>query len=90
MSSVLSNRTHRRPFAVRFALSHACFMTTYPLAGWLLAAHGSATATLTPAAFSANGPAAGMPLWPRHDVIEIAHGHAYVIDDLHRRSPRNG
>lgn len=65
-------------FAAQFSLSHACFLITYPLAGWLQAAHGSLTVMLTLAAFSATGLSAGMLLWPRRDAIEIAHSH----DDL--------
>ena len=75
-----SGHAEDRPalFAAQFALSHACFLITYPLAGWLQAAHGSMTAMLTLATLSAIGLAAGALLWPRHDVVEIAHRH----DDL--------
>jgi len=75
-----SGHAEDRPalFAAQFSLSHACFLITYPLAGWLQAAHGSLTAVLTLAALSATGLAAGMLLWPRRDAVEIAHSH----DDL--------
>ena len=75
-----SGHAEDRPalFAAQFSLSHACFLITYPLAGWLQAAHGSMTAMLTLAALSASGLAAGALLWPRRDAIEIAHSH----DDL--------
>ena len=75
-----SGHAEDRPalFAAQFALSHACFLITYPLAGWLQAAHGSVTAMLTLSALSAIGLAAGVLLWPRDDAIEIAHSH----DDL--------
>ena len=72
-----SGHAEDRPalFAVQFSLSHACFLITYPLAGWLQAAHGSVTAMLILAVLSAMGLVAGMLLWPRHDAVEIAHSH---------------
>ena len=75
-----SGHAEDRPalFAAQFALSHACFLITYPLAGWLQAGYGSVTAMLTLATLSAMGLATGVLLWPRHDAIEIAHSH----DDL--------
>ena len=65
-------------FAAQFALSHACWLITYPLAGALQAAHGSVTAMLTLALLSLAGLAAARALWPRLDPVEIAHTH----DDL--------
>ena len=75
-----SGHAEDRPalFAAQFALSHACFLITYPLAGWLQAAHGNVTAMLALAALSAIGLGAGALLWPRSDPIEIPHVH----DDL--------
>ena len=75
-----SGHAEDRPalFAAQFALSHACFLITYPLAGWLQAAHGSVIAMLTLAALSLIGFGAGLLLWPRPDPVEIVHTH----DDL--------
>ncbi|MEM8586804.1 MAG: MFS transporter [Pseudomonadota bacterium] len=75
-----SGHAEDRPalFAAQFALSHACFLITYPLAGWLQAAYGSVIAMLTLAALSLIGLGAGLVLWPRPDPVEIAHTH----DDL--------
>ena len=75
-----SGHAEDRPalFAAQFALSHACFLITYPLAGWLQAAHGNVTAMLALAALSAIGLGAGARIWPRSDPIEIPHVH----DDL--------
>ncbi len=75
-----SGHAEDRPalFAAQFALSHACWLVTYPLAGWLQAAHGSVTAMLTLAALSLLGLGAALALWPRRDPIEIPHAH----DDL--------
>ena len=78
MLSVLSNRTYRHLFAAQFALSHACWLVTYPLAGWLQSTCGSVTAILTLATLSLAGLGAAFALWPRYDPVEIAHVH----DDL--------
>lgn len=65
-------------FAAQFALSHACWLVSYPLAGWLQTAQGSVAAMLALAALSFIGLGAALLLWPRHDPVEIAHVH----DDL--------
>ena len=75
-----SGHAEDRPalFAAQFALSHACWLVTYPLAGWLQSAHGSVAAMLTLTGLSVVGLGAAFALWPRHDPVEIAHRH----DDL--------
>ena len=75
-----SGHAEDRPalFAAQFALSHACWLVTYPLAGWLQSTHGSVTAMLTLATLSLVGLGVAFALWPRHDPAEIAHRH----DDL--------
>lgn len=72
-----SSRPEDRPalFAAQFALSHACWLITYPVAGWLGAAVG------LPITFAVLGTIAGgsilaaMTLWPRHDPDAIEHIH---------------
>ena len=75
-----SGHAEDRPalFAAQFALSHACWLVTYPLAGWLQSGHGSVAAMLSLAVLSLVGVVLAVALWPRHDTIEIAHSH----DDL--------
>lgn len=75
-----SGHAEDRPamFAAQFALSHACWLVTYPLAGWLQSAHGSVAAMLTLAVLSLAGLMAALMLWPRRDPVEIPHVH----DDL--------
>lgn len=51
-------------FAAQFSLSHACWLLTYPLAGWL-GAIGLTRAALVLAVASAAGLAATAALWPR-------------------------
>ena len=62
-------------FAAQFALSHACWLITYPLAGWLGARFGLGVS------FAALGVLAGaavllsMRLWPVEDPVELVHSH---------------
>lgn len=65
-------------FAAQFALSHACWLVSYPLAGVLQSTYGGVPAMLVLAALSLAGLVAASLLWPRHDPVEIAHRH----DDL--------
>ena len=52
-------------FAAQFALSHACWLVTYPLAGWVGATLGLSTAALVLAAVGALGLVAVLRLWPQ-------------------------
>ncbi len=63
-------------FAAQFALSHACSLLTYPLAGSLGATIGPGPAFLVLAALAMAGLGAAAALWPRHDPEEIEHDHA--------------
>jgi len=94
-------------FAAQFALSHACWLLTYPLAGRFGAAFGLDATFLVLAGIAAVGVVTAMRLWPAHepdallhahpelpeghphlrDNGESGHGHAVVIDDLHRQWP---
>lgn len=51
-------------FAAQFALSHACWLVTYPLAGWLGAAVGLGPAALVLAGLGGLGLVAAVRLWP--------------------------
>lgn len=62
-------------FAAQFALSHACWLVTYPLAGWIGAEFGIAAAALALAAVGAAGLLAVLLLWPRHDPVVVPHDH---------------
>jgi MFS family permease len=63
-------------FAAQFALSHACWLVTYPLAGSLGAAIGLASTFLVLALLAVVGIAAAAALWPRQDPEEVEHHHA--------------
>ena len=53
-------------FAAQFSLSHACWLVTYPLAGWL-GAFGLGSAALVLACLSVAALAATAALWPTRD-----------------------
>lgn len=65
-------------YAAQFALSHACWLVTYPLSGWLITTFGPATALAGLALLAALGLAGGARLWPRGDNEALVHSH----DDL--------
>lgn len=69
-------------FAAQFALSHACWLITYPLAGWL-GADISLTASFIGLALVAGGALLiSMLIWrPAHDQDSIKHTHENLADD---------
>ncbi len=78
-----SARPEDRPavFAAQFALSHAAWLVTYPLAGWAGSAFGLSAAAVILAVIGAVALAAVMMLWPSHDPDDIAHDHADLPPD---------
>lgn len=78
-----SAREQDRPavFAAQFALSHACWLLTYPLAGWLGAAFNLTTAALGLAAVGTVAMIAVIQLWPSLDPVEVAHDHPDLAPD---------
>jgi MFS family permease len=62
-------------FAAQFALSHACWLVTYPLAGWIGAGAGLSTAAVTLAMIGTAGLAAVWHLWPANDESVLPHDH---------------
>ena len=72
-----SSRAEDRPalFAAQFALSHGCWLVTYPLAGWAGAAFGLQATALILAAIAASAVAAAAWLWPAADPEIIEHSH---------------
>ena len=65
-------------FAAQFALSHGCWLLTYPLAGQIGARIGQAAAFGTLAVVAGAGTVAAWLLWPARDPDVVAHRH----DDL--------
>ncbi len=80
-----SSHPEDRPalFAAQFTLSHACWLATYPLAGWLMTAFGPVTALSGLSAVAACGAVLAMCLWPSADPVAVSHRH----DDLPRDHP---
>ena len=88
-----SARPGDRPavFAAQFALSHACWLITYPLAGWLGSAFGMSQAAVGLAAVGAVAMAAVFRLWPAFDPAELVHDHADLAPDHpHLRDGHDG
>ncbi|OQO90311.1 MFS transporter [Saccharomonospora piscinae] len=56
-------------FAAQFSLSHACWLVSYPVAGWLVTAAGFTTGWLVLALLTLAGAVAATRLWPRHDLV---------------------
>lgn len=71
-------------FAAQFALSHGCWLITYPLAGWLGATVGLTPTYVVLALLTAAGAVAAALLWPavepdeRHIHTDIDADHAHI------------
>jgi MFS family permease len=72
-----SSHEEDRPalFAAQFALSHACWLITYPLAGWLGAKAGVTTSFAVLGVVAAIAVIVAGRLWPRDEPATIEHRH---------------
>ncbi len=61
-------------FAAQFSLSHACWLVTYPLVGWLGAAAGLSRTAVVMAVVSLGATAVTAALWPRGSGVAGADG----------------
>ncbi len=68
-------------YAAQFGLSHACWLVTYPLAGWLITIAGPATAFAFLALLAAIGMICGVLLWARDDTGTFEHVHDDLPED---------
>ena len=68
-------------FAAQFALSHVCWLLTYPLAGWLGPTLGLVETVLVLAALTVAGVVAAAWLWPAEDPEVVTHGHPELPAD---------
>ena len=68
-------------FAAQFALSHACWLVTYPLAGWLGAGLTLPMVFLLFAVITLLAVALAVRLWPAGDPDVIAHHHPELAAD---------
>ncbi|MDD9746358.1 MULTISPECIES: MFS transporter [Marinovum] len=65
-------------FAAQFALSHACWLVTYPLAGVLMTGAGAPATLVSLSLLAGLGLLAARRLWPAEDPQVLTHRH----DDL--------
>ncbi|MEQ9257930.1 MAG: MFS transporter [Roseovarius sp.] len=76
-------------FAAQFALSHACWLVTYPLSGWLMTRFGASVALGLLAALAIAGTLAALRLWPRTDPEAFEHRHDNLpLDHPHLNGKR--
>lgn len=70
-------------YAAQFALSHTCWLVTYPLAGWLITVSGPPVAFAVLALLAGVGVICGCVLWPQESGEPVTHSH----DDLPNDHP---
>lgn len=80
-------------YAAQFALSHACWLIAYPLAGWLGTAVGLSVAFAVLAGIALASTAVALVLWPAPDPSElehihraVKHEHLHVHDEHHQHA----
>jgi len=81
-----SSHAEDRPavFAAHFALSHACWLIAYPLAGGLMTHMGALGALLGLSILGGVGAMIAQRVWPAHDPESIAHSHPELpVDHPH-------
>lgn len=64
---VATDNTRSYLLTAQFSLSHACFIITYPIAGWIGAAAGQSAAAVVLAVLATLGTLAALGLWPRRE-----------------------
>lgn len=62
-------------FAAQFALSHVCWLITYPIAGWAGHAFGMDVAMLILGAIALFGALLSLIVWPKGSAKPVAHSH---------------
>lgn len=68
-------------FTAQFALSHACWLVTYPLAGGIMTGYGAKATFATLGTLGIVGLASALKLWPEGDPIIVPHSHPDLPDD---------
>jgi MFS family permease len=93
-----SARESDRPaiYAAQFALSHACWLIAYPLAGWIGGTLGLTAAFTVLALVALTSTAAALASWPAHDPGEVEHLHEALehehlhVHDAHHQHVHDG
>lgn len=62
-------------FAAQFALSHACWLLTYPIAGWLGAKTGFSVTFAGLGIFAGLALIVASKVWPQDDPMSVEHSH---------------
>ena len=95
-----SSTAEDRPalFAAQFALSHSCWLVTYPLAGWVGATWGTQASFVALTIVAVLSLLAAVLIWrPEHEAYaqihrhtdsDTTHEHDFVIDDEHPSWPK--
>jgi hypothetical protein len=99
-----SSTAEDRPalFAAQFALSHSCWLVTYPLAGWVGATWGTQASFIALTIVAALSLLTAVLIWrPEHEEYVQLHSHTdaetnnasthehdFVIDDEHPSWPK--
>ena len=68
-------------FAAQFALSHACWLFAYPLAGWLGNTAGLEIAFLILGSCAAAATVTAWISWPKDDPVHLVHRHEAIEHD---------
>ncbi|MEM8569798.1 MAG: MFS transporter [Pseudomonadota bacterium] len=78
-----SSQPDDRPaiFAAQFALSHACWLVTYPLAGWLMTFTGLSVALNVLTLMTAAALVVAVRQWPARDSETMVHSHPDLPKD---------
>lgn len=87
-----SSHAEDRPaiFAAQFALSHACWLVTYPLAGVLMTFGGVGVSCVVLGGLAVLALLLAMRAWPDPDTTAIPHAHPELsADHPHLREHRN-
>lgn len=99
-----SSTSEDRPalFAAQFALSHSCWLLTYPLAGWIGAEFSIQASFIALSLVAVTSLLVAVIIWrPEHEIASQLHGHIdpetnqqrfhehnFVIDDEHTSWPK--
>jgi len=90
-----SSHAEDRPalFAAQFALSHACWLVAYPLAGWVGAMAGVGAAFTVLGILAVAATVLAIWFWPTGDAVEVehvhmpfGHEHLHVHDEHHQHA----
>ncbi|MGM0662457.1 MAG: MFS transporter [Pseudomonadota bacterium] len=76
-------------FAAQFALSHTCWLVTYPLSGWLMTGFGPVVALGVLAGLAGAGMVVALRFWPSEDPETLEHTHDNLpLDHPHLQGER--